>query len=499
VDRLLQKDRITTSVGLVLGLLMAEKVVALARGIVFARLLGTAEYGIYTLGFFLILITVSVTSLGIPSSFGRYAPRYQAKAALRWFFRKSYVLNIVISVAVGVVILLMPAFFSNLVYGDRSHTHVMLAVGICIPGLVVLFNLISSFSGLKLFRASSVLQLIQAALFALLGTLAALIYRSATGALLAYAVSIFVAAALFLPLLRNHLLQQEGSPQGLDESGFYRHLLRFTIWFTVTPILIHIFHYVDRLSLQRLMTASDQGIYSAAVNLAATISAFGLAVNNVIFPHLSTSWEGGERSRALGNLDLSIRFTAITLTVIGLLVVVLGRPIILLLLGEAYTPGAQVLPLLVVFYILTVSVWLFGVYASLIEKTYVSTIGLACALPVNIGLNLVLIPRLGIVGAGLATLLSYTMLWCIVVAICGALGMPLSRKTLAISVFPMVLLLPKIAATLAVAGALVVCLRTGWVLSEEDRVRTRAELASLRSRLKRRPREAPPGDGPSLP
>ncbi len=479
MERILRQDRISTSVGLVLGFLLAQKIVAFARGIIFARVLGTAEYGIYTLGFFLVLITVAVTSLGIPSAFGRFAPRYRAKGGLRSFFRKAYVLNISVSVAVALVVFLFPSFFSRLIYGDASYDRVMMVVAVCIPGLVLLTNLFNTFSGLKLFRAGAAVQFSQVVVFAGLGTAMAVIFRSATGALLAYALSMLVAVGLFLPLLIRYMQVEDPGSKLVEERGFYRRLLRFTIWFTVTPVLIQIFHYVDRLSLQRLMSASDQGIYSAAVNLCATISAVGLAVNNVIFPHLSTTWEEGRRDRALENLDLTIRVTAVGLAVTGFVLVLLGRPFILLLLGAEYSTGADVLPYLVVFYLMTVSVWLFGVFASLVEKTYVSTIGLVTALPVNVVLNLVFIPRLGIVGAGLATMLSYAMLWFIVVGICIRLGMPVSRKTLVASLLPFLLLLPKIPAAVLLAGAVVVSLTTDLIIDRRERRRMRGELTAF--------------------
>lgn len=482
---LLRKDRISTSIGLVFSLLIAQRVVSFVRGIVFARLLGTEHYGIYTLGFFLILLAVSVTSLGIPASFTRYAPRYEAKGGLRSFFRKAYVLNIVVGVAVATVVLLLPSVFSDLVYGNPSQTSVMIAVGLSIPGLVVIRNLASSFAGLKLFRASSVLELSQVAVYAVLGTILVVLNRSASVGLLAYAASMFVCIPLFAPLLAKYLRQLEPVYSHLSEPRFYRYLLRFTVWFTVTPILVHIFHYVDRLSLQRLMSSSDQGIYSAAINLGATISAVGLAINSVIFPHLSATWERGEREEALRHLDLTIRVAAVALAAIGLILVVLARPIIVVLLGNDYAAGARVLPLLVTFYLFTISVWLFGVYPALIERTYVSAIGLACALPVNVILNIVLIPRLGIVGAALATMVSYFVMWCIIVMICAAFGMPVSRRTVIVSLLPFLLLLPKALALGAVGAAAYICARTTWILPGDERQTVYAEVRGFLTRLRR--------------
>jgi O-antigen/teichoic acid export membrane protein len=487
---LLRKDRIATSVGVVLVLLLAQRVVSFTRGIIFARLLGTEQYGIYTLGFFLIFITVAITSLGIPACFGRYAPRYQDRKGLRWFFRKAYILNTLVSILVGVVVFFFPAVFARLIYGDPSHASVMMVVGVCIPGLVILTNLTRTFAGLKLFRASSVLDFSQVGVYAVVGILLVALLRSAVTGLLAYAVSMFVGIAIFMPLLSKYLLSQEPTYNRLDETGFYGRLLRFTIWFTVTPLLNHVFHYVDRLSLQRLMSTSDQGIYSASVNLSALISAVGLAVNNVIYPHLSTSWERGEHQKTFDDLDLAIRVTSVALIVVGVVLVLLAEPVILLLLGPDYVPGAQVLPLLVVFYLFTISVWLFGVYPTLIERTYVSAIGLAFALPANIVLNLRLIPRMGIIGAGLATMLSFFLMWLIVVLICRRFGLPTNRRMIVVSLFPFVLLLPKVGAVAAVALIAVLCLRTNLILEEIEKQKVYQELRSFTGRLGK-PRKSP--------
>jgi O-antigen/teichoic acid export membrane protein len=300
-------------------------------------------------------------------------------------------------------------------------------------------------------------------------------------------------------LLNRYLADVEPHYRPMEEPGFYRHLMRFTIWFTVTPVLVHIFNYVDRLTLQRLMTSSEQGVYSAAVNVSGTIYAIGLAVNNVIFPFINTAWEQGARDKALADLDLAIRSVAVALTVAGLGLILLGRPVIRILLGDAYLAGADVLPFLVVFNVLTTSVWLFGIYASLVEKTYVSAIGLAFALPVNVALNLLLIPRMGLSGAGLATMLSYGLLWATVVNLCAKLGMRLSWKTVTASLFPLLLLLPAPGAAVAVGLVVVVCLSTDWIITHGQRRRITAEVSAFLRRKRASAGSPEPPDDSSLP
>jgi O-antigen/teichoic acid export membrane protein len=444
VTRLLHKDRIAASISLVFSLLIAQKIIAFGRGIIFARLLGTEQYGIFTLGFFFVLITVSIAGLGITASFARYSPRYQGMGALRWFIRKAYVLNISLAGVVGIIVFLFPSVFSRLLYDEPGQTAVVAAAALAIPGMVVVRNLVTTFAGLKLFRASSVLEFSQVVIFALLGGLLVVLYRSASVGLLAYAISMILCIPLFAPLLAGYLRTQEPVYKEADDMGFYKRLL---------------------------------------------LSAVGLAVSSVIYPHLSAAWEGGKRDSALKDLDLSIRVTSVGLLAIGLALVLLAKPIIILLLGQDYIAGAQVLPWIVVFHILTISLWLFGVYPTLVERTYVSAIGLVCALPVNVGLNILLIPRLGIVGAAVATVVSYLVMWFITVRICAAYGMPVKRRTVIVSFLPFALLLPKLLAFAAVGLVIYICATKTWIVTGDERRRVYADLAAF---IKRRGRSSDP-------
>jgi O-antigen/teichoic acid export membrane protein len=488
MSRLLAKDKVTTSVGVVLGMLAAQRVVAFARGMIFARVMGTEQYGIYTLSFFLIPIMVLIASLGLPASFGRFIPRYEQRGAVRWFMRQTFTVTIALSTLVAAAIILAPGFFSRLLYGDPGYTNVMTLAAVCVPLMLIFRNISSTFLGLRLFRASSVFETALVVIYAVLGTAIFLIFRSAAAAVLAYAVSVVLTLALFWPVLSRYLTAREPIYRPIEDKDFYRRILRFSIWFMLTPILAQVFHYVDKLSIQRLMSASDQGVYSATAAIAGMVSAVGLAVNNVVYPHLSATWEKGDRETALWHLDLAIRVTGLVLLVIGAVVVLLGSFIINLLLGEAYAAGAAVLPYLTVFYLLTVTVWLLGVFPSLIEQTYVATIGLAIALPVNVGLNLTLIPRIGTVGAAAATMISYFVMWAIVLGLCRRYGLRTSFKTVVVSVAPFALILPEplplvVACALAVLG-----LVTPLFFTAAEKELARDEVVDFVRRLRSRSR-----------
>ncbi|MFZ1948414.1 MAG: flippase [bacterium] len=507
------RDGITTSVSLVFLLAILQRVLQVGRVVVFARLLGPEQYGIYTLGMFLIPLVATVASLGMQSAYPRYVSRYAAESTLRWFLKKTLYLTLGVAVVAAVAVGIAPAFFSGLLYGDRSYWATIIVAAASVPAYLLIRNLATIFMGLRLFRAGSFPEFTQALAYAAGGIPLAWLLRSATAGLVGFALATYFSVAVFGLLLTRYLRRIEPVPVAGDRPGFYKHLLGFSLWFVVTPVLGHIFHYIDRLSLQHLRGAFDQGVYSAGVNIAETVSAFGLAICNVIYPHIAATWEAGDRERAIRNLDLAIRVTSVAMLLVGLALVLCGKWLILLLLGDKYGPGAQVLPVLVVYYLFTVLVWLYGTYPALIEKTYIAAIGLAFALPANILLNRWLIPRTGMIGAALATMSAYLVMWLIVAGICHRMGLRLTRKTVAACLTSLVLLaptalgpvvarihaprswawlvglLPDLVAVVAVGVVVYVCIRRTWILSASERQTAYAEIA----RVVRRARSFVPG------
>jgi hypothetical protein len=105
-------------------------------------------------------------------------------------------------------------------------------------------------------------------------------------------------------------------------------------------------------------------------------------------------------------------------------------------------------------------------------------------LPVNIVLNLALIPRTGIVGAAMATMLSYFVMWLIVVAVCRRFGMSVSARTLLVSLTPVALLLPGFWASALVLVVVLLSLLTPAIFRPDERVLARNEIIGFLARLR---------------
>jgi O-antigen/teichoic acid export membrane protein len=171
---------------------------------------------------------------------------------------------------------------------------------------------------------------------------------------------------------------------------------------------MYVLHFGDRFLLQRLATLSAVGIYALAYK-------FGIMANTLILTPFNLTW-APKRFEVVKEADaprtFSHIFTYISLVQIwaGLGVAVLIKDALKVMSEPEYHSAFLYVPVLIAGYFFygTYSFIQFGVLLK--KKTkYLGGLSLLMA-AVNIGLNLLLIPPLGVWGATLATFISYAML-----------------------------------------------------------------------------------------
>lgn len=158
----------------------------------------------------------------------------------------------------------------------------------------------------------------------------------------------------------------------------------------------------DSVLLGFLSTARTVGLYNAAYKPVTIALALPLTYFIGLFPALSrTHAEGPAVFRPL--VERSLRLSALMVVPLAVGGTVLAQPIILLLYGANYAESAQVLAILIWSAVLVI---LRGSYRHSLIAAGHQGLDLRCAILsscVNVGLNLLLIPRFGMIGAATAT------------------------------------------------------------------------------------------------
>ncbi len=231
------------------------------------------------------------------------------------------------------------------------------------------------------------------------------------GALVGWAVG-----AALTSLVPAALATESGHPESAADAAesyrfrtLSRRLLAYGIPLSAGLVLQIVLSDVDRFLLQVLAGTREVGIYAAAYQLAS--GCVGVAVSIPVLaalPLLMRTWDstdGRERTRAL--MPRLIQQYALLTLPATVAIAILGRQLLLLVTSQAYVSGAPtMIPVA-----LGVLFQGLGQYTTagllLVRRTQSLLVLLVVAVLVNTGVNLVLIPRLGMLGAGIATAIAY--------------------------------------------------------------------------------------------
>jgi O-antigen/teichoic acid export membrane protein len=160
----------------------------------------------------------------------------------------------------------------------------------------------------------------------------------------------------------------------------------------------------DIILAKLLLGAEATGQYSIAVSMADLVYMLPVAAGTIAFPRLTATEDPAERWAKALSVTKYIALVMVTLAVVAAL---LARPVVGLLYGEAFLPSVPAfLWLLPGVVMLGVNTILMNYFASIGNPSVVIW-SPAIASGVNIALNVILMPRMGVSGAAIASSVAY--------------------------------------------------------------------------------------------
>jgi O-antigen/teichoic acid export membrane protein len=188
-----------------------------------------------------------------------------------------------------------------------------------------------------------------------------------------------------------------------------KNLFGFSFWIFLTASGSLVFCYADTILIGFFMSNADVGIYRTAFQLTSVATFATLAFHTVLYPKISNWWTQGHTSEIESSLARAWTyslFLAIPTCIGGW---ILGEKLLYYLYGASFVEGAPALFFLLLVQIVNVFMYLGTMsLAALNRPKDAFWITLISAI-VNIILDLLLIPVLGITGAAVATLIAMTL------------------------------------------------------------------------------------------
>lgn len=176
-----------------------------------------------------------------------------------------------------------------------------------------------------------------------------------------------------------------------------------------TSLLGTIYLRIDQVMLHRMVSDSVLGQYVAAVKVSEMFEMLPAALMFTLAPILAVSVAEPQRFRSY--VDRAFRYFMVAACGLCVLMTVGARIIVRVMYGKQFSPAA---PLLAVLIWSEIAVFFAAVVVNVLiahNQERLLPIPTLVGAAVNVGLNLVLIPRYAAAGAAWATVFSYTFAW----------------------------------------------------------------------------------------
>lgn len=193
-------------------------------------------------------------------------------------------------------------------------------------------------------------------------------------------------------------------------SGLAKSMLIYGLPLMVLESLGLVLRLSDRYMIEAMLGASALGQYSASYNLAGYIDLMILvAMVQALKPAYMHMWESDGRENTQKLLSKFFRVYLITGIPFITMFSLVAPYLLQFLAGEKYAPGTVVIPYLAVSYLLTGGVHILTAGLYIFKDTKVLVIWSGVATVANLALNLIFIPKFGIIGASAVTIISFAI------------------------------------------------------------------------------------------
>lgn len=187
-----------------------------------------------------------------------------------------------------------------------------------------------------------------------------------------------------------------------------RSLMSFGVPIIITAVGAQALLLADRYLLTTISGTEAVGLYVPNYAIAERAVSFAFApLFNAVYPLAARAWAQENRVEAVNLLTISHRLFLVVGGYVVILLILFGDELSALMLGSDFVEGGAIVGIVALGNLVWFEGILFHQPLELDKRTRVVTIQALAAGALNIGLNIILIPPYGLMGAAWATMISY--------------------------------------------------------------------------------------------
>lgn len=382
---------------------LAERLTSFLVVPILTKVLSQARYGVWSQFIVTAPLISGLLLLGFQTSIVRFLSGNQDERKTSYVFHGMSAVVLLNSMAALLVLVVFSRPLGHVMFGDRRFSHFVPLFAVFLVTETLLEMVLALLRSQNRIRLLSIYYLAKTVLrVLLLGVGIRLAHRT-----LFQTISLIVAMQFVLIGLvyLKDVVRTVGFRFAWRECNWGT-ILSFSVPLALYGLVAWGNNFIGRYFILHFLNLDQVGVYAVASSLAGITGLSHSIVGFSAYPYVVKLWNEGDRGGAAGLVEKAIRYHLLFSIPTVFLITVLNAPLTKLISTDAYVANGQV-----VFW-LTVGVVLFGIYQFslypllLMNETLLNLyIGLG-GLGVQVLSSLLLIPRMGILGAALAIFVS---------------------------------------------------------------------------------------------
>jgi len=376
--------------------------------VVLARQLTPEDFGLFYATISLMMFLLVFRNFGMGQALTKFIAQYQVEqnySKIKTFIVATLGFQLISSSLLILFFVIFASYLSVNYFGSPQAVGLLLILAVYIFFSLLCnlaYGILLGFQETKWYSWTETIRLGVAALvFFPLFYLGLGIYAPA----LAFVIGVIVTFLFLLYGLKKYFFIWKYPLQEVKKT--IKQLFSFSLPMIFSGVGDKIVAHLDVLIITYFLPLLQVGIYNVVLPAALLFLFFGRATTTILFPMASELWARRDYQRLTAGIKLIYTYSFLLAVPLILTAGLFAEEVIILLFGKEYIAGRLALQILlggVLFYIITFSN---HSIISAIGKPIVVTKIVVVAALVNVVLNLILIPKLGIVGAAIATAVSY--------------------------------------------------------------------------------------------
>lgn len=390
---------------------MIGMAIGLASNVVFARMLGAELLGVYVLASTVLLFVSLVASLGMGHTFVRFIPVSLSRgneAGAAGVFRMGTRVALATSAGFAILLFALRGTLAGPVFKEPLLAGIMPIVAVGTLGATFQLVLGQTLRALrKTAQESLCLEVVnkttKLAIFLALAGLG----LGLTGITIAFVAAYFISAGTMLALIWRQAPYLMSGPASMPAPR--REIAAFSSMMLFVGFMNYSLSISDRVMLGILGTSGDVGIYNTAFLISNVLTLVFMGFNASFAPVISELYHNGKR-RELRSLYSSLTRGILIIIMPAFCWIIGFGDDLLRFFGPEFVGGYVALVVLAVSVVVRCVVGTVGTMLVMSGHQKFNAVNIVIVTAMNVGLNLLLIPRYGLLGAAIATAVSVSII-----------------------------------------------------------------------------------------